>query len=81
MHQPELDMYIQNKQKKSELHFLYTAVQSRRTFTFPVFHPAAIDYVQESPELAFVERDTRLGLGGTSGLRCLEREPYELRLG
>ncbi len=31
--------------------------------------------------MAFMDRDTRLGFGGTSGLRCLEREPYELRLG
>lgn len=67
--------------KKSELHFLYTAAQSRHTFTFPIFYPAVIDYVQESLDLTFVERDTSDGLGGTSGLRCLEREPYELRLG
>ncbi len=31
--------------------------------------------------MAFMDRDTRLGFGGTSGLRCLESEPYELRLG
>lgn len=74
-HQPELDVYFttyKTKPKKSELRFLYTAAQSRHTFTFPV------SYVQESLDLTLVERDTSDGLGGTSGLRCLEREPYEL---
>lgn len=83
-HRPELHVYYKiYKTNESKVSCIpaHTAVQSRRTFTFPVSNPAAIDYVQESPDLAFVEKDTRLGLGGTSGLRCLEREPYELRLG
>lgn len=30
------------------------------------------DYVHESLDLTFVERETTEGLGGTSGLRCLK---------
>lgn len=29
------------------------------------------DYVPESQDFAFVERETTEGFGGTSGLRCL----------
>lgn len=38
---------------------------------FPVLFSERADYVQESLDLTFVERDTKEGLGGTSGLRCL----------